>query len=201
MHKSMFVVAASFAAALAFAAPAYATNFPVSGTITVNGNAGSLPSGTFGDSTYDSTTGALSVGKFTFPQASTTINITGFGSVTVNYQFTQTNTSTALVASDGTAAMSQVVARLSILSTSLPISVTPCGFGPIGLDLTGSGSAAGLDLEDRSFTVPPTTDSCGGFKDQINDQLATSDNSIAPHFVGDFTPPPSDKIFFDGFDG
>jgi len=199
----MFVVAASIAAALTFVTPARATNFAVTGTITVNGNAGNLPSGgTFGDSTYDPATGALSVGKFTFPQSSTTINVTGFGDVVVTYQFTQTNTSTALVASDGTAAMTLVVARLSIVSTSPFLPITPCGFSPIGLDLTGTGSAAGLDLEDRSFTVPPTTDACGGFANQINSQLATSDNSIAPHLDGDFTPPvvDNDKIFIDGFD-
>ena len=203
MHKSMFVVTASFAAALTFAAPARATNFPVSGTITVNGNAGSLPSGgTFGDSAYDSATGSLSVGHFTFPQSSVTFPLSGFGNVTVTYQLTQTNTSTALVANDGTAAMTQVVTQLAIVSTTLPLSVTPCRFGPIALDLAGSGSSAGLDLEDRAFTVPPTTDSCGGFAGQINPQLAGSNNSIAPHLDGDFTPPAdNDKIFIDGFDG
>ena len=80
MQKSMFVAAASFAAALAFAAPARATNFAVSGTITVNGNAGNLPNGgTFGNSTYDTASGALSVGHFTFPQSSVTFPLSGFG--------------------------------------------------------------------------------------------------------------------------
>ena len=36
MHKSMLVAAASVAAVFTFAAPARATNFPVSGTITVS---------------------------------------------------------------------------------------------------------------------------------------------------------------------
>lgn len=201
MHKSMFVAAASFAAALVFATPALADVFPVTGTITVNGSAGSLPSGTFANPTYDPTTGVLSTGKFAFPQSSTTINVSGVGDVTVVYQLSQTNTSTALVASDGTAAMTQVDAKIEIVSTTLPISVVPCRFSPILLDLAGTGSTTGLDLEDRSFTVPPTTDSCGGFKSQINSQLAGSNNSIAPHLDGDFTPPDAnDKIFIDGFD-
>ena len=122
----------------------------------------------------------------------------------MTYQFSQTNTSTALVAGDGTAAMTQVVTQLSIVAISLPISVTPCVFSPIHLDLAGSASSTGLDLEDREFTVPPTTDSCGGFASAINSQLATSDNSIALHLAGDFTPPSgedNDKIFVDGFDG
>lgn len=203
MHKSMFVVAASIAAAFTFATPARATNFVVTGTITVNGNAGNLPNGgTFGDSTYDAATGAVSVGNFTFPESSTTINVAGFGNVTVTYQFSQTNTSTALVASDGTAAMTQVVTQLSIVSTSLPVTVTPCVFSPINLDLAGSASSTGLDLEDREFTVPPTANSCGGFATQINNGLAGNSNSIAPHLAGNFTPPAdNDKIFIDGFDG
>lgn len=202
MHKSMFVAAASFAAALAFAAPAHATVFPVTGTITVNGSAGNLPNGTFANPIYDPATGTLTAGVFAFPQSSTTINVNGFGDVTVTYQLSQTNTSTALVASDGTAAMTQVDAKIEIISTSLPISVVPCRFGPIPLDLAGTASATGLDLEDRSFTVPPTTDNCGGFKSQINSQLAGSNNSIAPHLDGDFTPPSADndKIFINGFD-
>lgn len=206
MNKRTFTVAASVAAALCFvAASAHAANFPVSGAITVNGNAGDLPSGgAFGNSTYDATTGALSAGKFTFPQSSTTIDGGALGNVTVTYQLTQTNTSTALVASDGTAAMTAVSMRLSVVSTSLPLPVTPCAFEPIALDLTGTGSAAGLDLEDRSFTVPPTANSCGGLASTINAQIAGNNNSIQLHLAGDFTPPSGDdddKIFVDGFDG
>ena len=187
-----------------FAAPvAHATNFAVTGSVTVNGNAGALPSGgTFGDSTYDSASGALSTGHFVFPQASTTIPVSGFGNVTVSYQFSQTNTSSAAVAADGVAAMTGVTASLSIVSTSLPINVTPCVFAPIDLDLAGTGSAAGLDLADAAFTVPPTSSPCGGFASQINAGLAGSNNSIAVHLAGDFTPPvPDDTIFVDGFDG
>jgi len=204
MCKSMFVAASAFAVAVAFATPALADVFPVTGTITINGSASNLPSGTFANATYDPATGALSTGKFAFPQSTTTINVGGFGDITVVYQFSQTNTSTALVAGDGTAAMTQVAAKIEIISTSLPLTVTPCRFGPIPLDLAGTGAATGLDLEDRSFTVPPTTDSCGNFRDVINSQLAGSDNSIAVHLAGDFTPPPgddNDTIFVDGFDG
>jgi hypothetical protein len=156
----------------------------------------------FGDSTYDPATGTLSAGKFTFPPSSVTFPVSGLGNVTVNYQLTQTNTSTALVAGDGTAAMTQVVMQLEVVSTLPPLPVTPCRFGPIDLDLAGSASSAGLDLEDRSFTVPPTTDFCGGFASQINSQLAGNDNGIAPHLDGDFTPPANagDKIFINGFD-
>jgi hypothetical protein len=188
-----------------FAAPfARATNFPVTGTVTVSGTAGALPGGgTFGDSTYDPASGVLSDGQFVFPEASVTVFISGIGDVTVNYQFSQTNTSTAVVASDGVAAMSVLTASLSIVSTSLPLTVTPCVFQPIELDLAGTGSAAGLDLSDAAFTVPPTSSSCGGFADQINGALAGSNNSLDVHIAGNFTPPmpEDDTIFIDGFDG
>ncbi|HEU4665981.1 MAG TPA: hypothetical protein VFS55_18270, partial [Dokdonella sp.] len=173
-------------------------------TITVNGSPGSLPAGgTFGDATYDAGTGMLSAGTFVFPPASAVVAIQGFGDVTVNYQFSQTNTSTAAVAGDGVAAMTTVHAKLEILSTSLPLSVTPCVFEPIDLDLVGTGTVAGLDLADAVFSVPPTQSSCGGFASQINSGLAGSNNSIELLIEGDFTPPSgsSDIIFDDGFDG
>lgn len=202
MDRSILRAAIGFA--VLASASAQATNFPVSGTITVNGSPGSLPAGgTFGDSAYDGGTGVLSDGAFAFPPASTVFPISGFGNVTVNYQFSQTNTSTAAVAADGVAAMTVVHAKLEILSTSLPVPVTPCVFEPIDLDLSGSGSVAGLDLADAAFTVPPTQSSCGGFASQINAGLAGSNNSVALLVAGDFTPPAgtSDLVFADGFDG
>ncbi|MGN6518014.1 MAG: hypothetical protein ACTHK2_01155 [Dokdonella sp.] len=196
---------AALALALACAAPfAHATIFPVTGTITVNGSSASLPAGgTFGDADYDVNTGVLSDGSFAFPDASVIVPIQGFGNVTVNYRFSQTNTASAAVAADGVAVMTLVHAKLEILSTSLPLPVTPCVFEPIALDLAGTGSASGLDLADASFTVPPTASSCGGFASQINSGLAGSNNSLTLQIAGDFTPPApdDDTIFVDGFDG
>lgn len=198
MHKSMFVVAASFAAALTFAAPARATNFPVSGTITVNGNGSNLPSGgAFGNSTYDLATGALSSGKFTFPQSSVSTS-----SGTVVYQLSQTDTSVAQVGSDGVAAFSTATLKLKVISVGgFPIG--NCEFTPISVDLTGTASSTGLDVEDRSFDIPPVASSaCSGQGNTINNYLAGSSNSMDVHLDGDFTPPADadDKIFINGFD-
>jgi hypothetical protein len=202
-------IRASFALALLCALPiAHATNFAVTGTISVNGNPGTLPSGgTFGDSTYNATTGALSAGKFTFPQATTTFHSDSLGvDVTVNYQLSQTNTSTGQVASDGVAALTQATLKLQIVSAFaagvVPIPVGTCIFQPIDIDLAGTGSAVGLDLSDASFTIPTVASTdCGGNGDQINAGVAGSNNSMQVHIAGNFTPPPEDDtIFVNGFD-
>ena len=196
------------AACLAMSGIANAANFAVSGTISVNGNPGALPSGgTFGDSTYDTVTGDISSGLFTFPQATTTFHSDSLGAdVTVTYQLSQTNTSTGQVATDGVAALTQ--AQLKLKAISAVVGVIPISFGnscifqPITVDLAGTGSASGLDLSDSSFTIPQvgSTD-CGGFGSQVNTGIAGSNNSLVMHLAGDFTPPSgNDLIFKNGFD-
>ncbi|MEO7064113.1 MAG: hypothetical protein ABI082_10145, partial [Dokdonella sp.] len=71
-------------------------------------------------------------------------------------------------------------------------------FAPIDIALTGTASVAGLDLAASGFTIPQTTDSCGGYATLINPVVGGSNNSIALHVVGDFTAP--DTIFADGFE-
>lgn len=202
------VIALALALQIAALPAAHATNFVVTGTISVNGNPGALPSGgTFGDSTYDTATGAISSGNFTFPPSSTTFHSDSLGAdILVNYQLSQTNSSTGQVASDGVAALSVAHMKLQIVSAFaggvVPIPLGTCVFQPIDFDLSGTGSAAGLDLSDAAFTIPgvaPTD--CGGFGDQINTGVAGSNNSMDIHIDGDFTPPPEDDTIFKyGFD-
>lgn len=180
-----------------------AVDFPVTGTVSFNGNSGSLPTGAvFGPSSYDASTGAIGSGRFTFPQSTATFNVSGFGAVTVTYLLSQTDTSNGQVAIDGIAALTPVSAKLEVLAVSLPVSVIPCAFSPIDLDLTGTASAAGLDLADDGFTIPPApTGNCGAFASQINAAIAGSNNSMQVHLAGDFTPPAdADLIFRNGFD-
>lgn len=195
------------AAALGFAAgPALAINFPVTGTLTVNGSPGALPDGgTFGDSTYNPATGALSVGKFTLPQGTVSF-ASQLGQIVVTYQLSQINTSTGQVDTAGIAALTQATMQLAVLSATLggiPISVGTCVFEPIDLFLVGTGSVAGLDVTDPAFTIPSVeaTD-CGGYGAQINAAVAGSNNAIALHLAGDFTPPAGDPdfVFEDGFE-
>lgn len=199
-------IRASIALALLCALPiAHATNFDVTGTITVNGNPGPLPAGgTFGDSTYDTATGALSAGKFTFPQATTTFPSQA-GTVTVTYVLSQTNVSTGQVAGDGVAALTQAALKLQVVSASIgviPIGIGTCVFQPINVDLAGVGAASGLDLDASGFTIPAVASTdCGGYGGQINPGVAGSNNSMQTHLAGDFTPPSqSDTIFANGFD-
>jgi len=180
---------------------AAATDFPVTGTISVNGNLGDLPAGvSFGPSDYDAETGAISAAAFTFPPSTAS-----FGAVVAHYQLTQTNTSDGQVAGDGTAALSMADMQLSVVSVTIsgfPVDVGTCVLQPLELSLGGSASAAGLDLADPAFTIPTVGASdCGGHGSQINDAVAGSNNSIALHLAGDFTPPQdTDTIFANGFD-
>lgn len=197
--------AAAAAFALLFGGAAAAADFPVSGSIAFNGNAGALPDGgTFGPSSYAPASGAIAAGRFTFPQATTSFSST-FGSVVVTYLLSQTNTSSGQIGADGTAAFSAVSMKLEVQQVRVggfPVDVGTCVFQPIDLDLAGTASAAGLDLADASFTVPPVGASdCGGYASQINAALAGSNNRIDVHLAGDFTPPAdNDTIFADGFE-
>jgi len=202
-------IALAMALQIAALPAVHASNFAVTGTISVNGNPGVLPAGgTFGDSGYNGATGALSSGQFIFPVATTTFHSDSLGAdVTVTYQLSQTNTSTGQVASDGVAALTQASLKLQVLSALvggvIPIGVGTCIFQPIPVDLAGTGSAAGLDLSAAGFTIPTVAPTdCGGHGNEINGGVAGSNNSMQVQLAGDFTPPPAnDTIFVNGFDG
>lgn len=188
------------------AGSAFATNFAVTGTLTINGSPGALPSGgTFGDCVYNPATGALSAGKFTLPQGTVSF-ATQLGPIVVTYQLTQTNTSTGQVDSAAMATLTQTAMQLTILSATIggiPISVGTCVFEPIDLFLVGTGSAAGLDVTDPAFTIPTVANTdCGGYGAQINAAVAGSNNAIAMQLAGDFSPPIDDPdlVFEDGFE-
>jgi len=196
----------ALAALLALACQAAAAaDFPVSGTLSVNGNSGALPDGgTFGDSTYDAATGVLSAGAFSFPQTTTSFP-SDLGTVVVTYRLTQTDTSTGLVDADGTAALTNASLSLNVTHVTIsgiPINVGTCVFQPIDIALAGTASATELDLADTGFSIPEVAPSaCGGYGDQINQAIAGTNNAIDLVMEGDFTPPAGDDtIFADGFE-
>lgn len=184
-------------AACLFSGAAAAVDFPVSGSISINGNTGALPDGTFQGSSYDPATGAIGAGTFKFPQATVTN-----GANSLTYQLSQTGTSTGLVDASGVATFNNVSLAVTLLYGSyngLPVTFgSSCVFAPIPVMLVGSGSAAGVDVADPSFAIPPTTDSCNSFASMINPVVGTSSNSIQLHLDGDFTPPGT--IFANGFE-
>lgn len=205
-HPCAYAIAALAIVCSGFAGAANATQYEVTGSVTINGaNSGDLPAGaSFGDATYNPLNGDLSTGKFVFPQA--TVGFEYGGSTgTVTYQLTQTNTSQAFVGDDGLAFLSNANVSLRAISAALGVFLdlgTDCIFGPIRFNnLWGSRTANGLEFMQASFSVPPTTGYCGGYKDQINEQVAGSDNSIALIIHGTFAlPTHSDLLFMNGFE-
>jgi hypothetical protein len=190
--------------------PVGAAQFPVSGTVTVNEAPATLPAGgSFGDSSYDASSGILSAGRFTLPQGSVTFD-TMLGAVVATYRLSQTNTSTGAVEPDGIAALTPAAMRLEIVSALLggiiPIDVGTCVFEPITLYLVGTGAASGLDVSDPAFTIPPVAaTACAGYGEQINAAVAGSSNAMELHLQGDFTPPDEpgpdpEAIFANGFE-
>ena len=191
------------------AVPAVAgTDYPVSGSITVNGTVGPLPAGgEFTGSSYDEVTGDIGAGAFEFPQATIDFD-SPVGAVTATYELTQTNTSSGQVEADGIAGVTSASMRLRVISAFIgglvPIPIgNDCVFAPIVFGLDGTGSSTGLDLADAAFTIPEVAaDACGGFGADINEGIAGGTNSIELQIDGDFTPPTEviDLIFEDGFD-
>ncbi len=203
MNHSRFSVRRMAALALLLALPqgALATDFVVTGTATMNGNAGSLPANSFfAGSAYDVATGAIASGSFTFPQT-TSSN----GSIVVTWRMEQTNTSSGQVASDGVAALTDASFKLTVLSTSIggfPVPIGTCVFQPITIGLSGTAVSSGLDLVDEQFDIPEAPPgNCGSVRDQINGAFVGSNNRIDLHLAGVFTPPgDGDRIFVDGFE-
>ena len=185
---------------------ALAVDFPVTGTITVNGTPAALPVGSFDNSSYDGTSGVIAPGRFTFPRSTVTFD-SPLGPVIAKYELSQTDTAGGDVDEDGVAALSLVTMQLSVVSATLygfPFPLGTCVFKPIELALAGVGSANGLDLSDPAFTIPPVASSdCGNNGDAINSGIAGSENAIELNIAGDFTPPTGaddDTIFADGFE-
>ncbi|MEP7043236.1 MAG: hypothetical protein ABI843_09240 [Dokdonella sp.] len=191
--------------ALLVAGVAAATDFPLSGTLSVNGNSGALPDGgTFAGSSYDGLTGVIGAGAFTFPQGTISTD-SPLGPIVVTYVLSQTDTSTGMVAADGVAALTTASIRLLIVSVSTilgPLDIGTCELEPIDIDLSGPADASGLDLADAGFTIPEVASSdCGGYGDEINTAVAGNDTAIEVLMSGDFTPPAgNDTIFANGFE-
>lgn len=185
--------------------PALATDFPVTGTITVKGEQGELPpNGVFANSGYDPGNGLIDAGAFTFPVTAETSESDGVVFV-LKYQMVQMNSSNGAVATDGVAALSTVSFKLAILSITaggVPFPIGQCEIQPIAVDLAGTASADGLDLADEQFDIPEIPPGqCGAFRDSLNDVYFGTKNSMNIQVAGDFTPPSQvDLVFKDGFE-
>lgn len=184
---------------------AQAIDFPVTGTVTVNGAPGELPSGgTFANSSYAPTSGLIGAGTFTFPITTETTVSDGITFV-LKYQMIQTDTSNGAVAPDGVAALSAATFKLKVISitaSGFPLPIGVCEIQPIAVDLAGTASAIGLNLSDAQFDIPQVpVGQCGSFRDSFNDAFFGGNNSMTIQLTGDFTPPSTgDLIFRNGFE-
>lgn len=192
--------------ALLLADAAAAVDFPVSGSLTVNGNAAPLPDGgMFVESGYDPVSGAIADGNFVFPEATISFD-TPVGTATAIYVLDQIDTSNGEVWADATAALTPATFELTVLHLTLgflgKVDVGTCVLGPIEIELAGTASAGGLALGDDGFEIPALpADACGGYGDNINGTIAGTDNQAAFDLAGDFTPPAdTDTVFANGFD-
>jgi hypothetical protein len=193
---AMLVIATGIAAA---------TDYPVSGSLTVNGNVAPLPDGgAFVGSGYDPASGAIAEGSFVFPQTTFSFD-TPLGTAVATYVLDQTDSSTGTVWADATAALMPASFSLTVLSLTVgifPVDVGTCVLGPIVIELAGTASAGGLALGDDGFEIPAlAADACGGYGEEINEAIAGTNNQAAVDLAGDFTPPAdADTVFANGFD-
>lgn len=184
---------------------AAATDYPVSGSLTVNGNGAPLPGGgAFMGSGYDPASGAIAEGSFVFPQTTFSFD-TPLGTAVATYVLDQTDTSSGAVWADATAALTPASFTLTVLSLTVgifPVDVGTCVLGPIVIELAGTASADGLALGDDGFEIPALAGgACGGYGKVINTAIAGTNNQAALDLAGDFTPPAdTDTIFASGFD-
>jgi hypothetical protein len=185
---------------------ARATDFPVSGSVTVNGQSGEIPAGAkFTSPGYDASSGILSAGTFTFP-ITTETTVEGGLTYVLRYQMIHLNTSHGLIAADGVAAISDARFKLKVISITVagfPMSIGTCEIEPITVELTGVATENGLHLADDQFDIPEVpAGMCGLFRDNFNDVFPGSDNNMSLVLEGDFPLPAAipDAIFRHGFE-
>lgn len=184
--------------AAAWAAPAWADDFGVTGEVSFNGHAAVIDDGLFLGSSYAQASGALAPGAFKLVGANV-----GDGTLALTVDIGQANTSGGAVAATGVAALADALLSLTVTSATYdgaPIVVgSDCVFAPVRVALAGYGRGGGLDLSASGFEVAALGgDACNGFANAIDAVLAGSDDAIALHVDGDFAPPGT--IFTAGFE-
>lgn len=182
----------------AWAAPAWADDFAVTGEASFNGHAAMIDDGLFLGSSYAQASGAVAPGTFKIVGANV-----GDGTLALTIDIGQANTSGGAVAATGAAALSDALLSLTVTSATYngaPIVVgSDCVFTPVHVALAGYGRGDGLGLSASGFDVPALGgDACNGFASAIDAVLAGSDDAVALRVEGDFAPPGT--IFTAGFE-
>lgn len=152
---------------------------PISGGLTVNGNAATLPDGSSVMGTFDSDSGNLDL-AVDIPEGTLNASVGGNEAV-VSYTLSSAGGLIGTVDSSGAVSASAVF-QLDLTQAVVggsPISLAPCSFGPIQMSFTGTLTETELTLSDPGFVIPAATEGCGGagIIGIINGQVAGENNS------------------------
>lgn len=89
-------------------------------------------------------------------------------------------TGTAPVGAAATLQFPQMQLRLqSVTLNGAPVPIGgECRFSPVNWTMTGAGSASSIDVSAAQFTIPPSSDACGGWAAQLNNLFGGTDNGV-----------------------
>lgn len=188
----------------AFPARLAVLNYPVVGSIWVNGRAEDLGTGaTFVAQSFNAQTGQVGPGAFVYPAHTVTYS-TSLGPAVVTYQIVQTNQSGGTVQTDTSVSLSMAEVRTDILAASLggfTVVSGNCSASPVTLELSGHVESGGMFLRDDQFTIPSFSGSgCGTAVSILNSFFLGDNNSVSLIVKGAFVPDAAGLLFRDGFD-
>lgn len=159
-------------------ATAYAAHV-LSGQVVVDGVMAPIPQ----DSWVDGVLGAQ--GQFAgFAQIApmTLSGMTDFGLLTTRLQWIDAGGGFGLAPVSGAASLSFAGMQLRLQSISLngaPINIGgECRFSPVSWGMSGNSGATTIDVSDPQFSIPTTSDACGGFQAQLNSLFSGTLNSV-----------------------
>ena len=126
--------------------------------------------------TYDDESGALAL-QVTAPQGQLVAAVAGIGNVPVLYQLSNPGGVNGTVTDGAVTASGNFQLDIVRAEIGAGVDLAPCSFGPIEMELTGTLADNILTLSDPDFTIPATTDACGGLASLIDPEVASEGNT------------------------
>ena len=104
------------------------------------------------------------------------------GPIQTRFQWFDASGGFGTVPASGAATLSYSGLQLRLQSVLLNGNPVPiggeCRFGPVSWSFTGQSSGGSIDVAAPSFTIPPTSDACGGFQAQLNGLFSGTSNAV-----------------------